>query len=251
MARHKVGASAVGHAERLRDRRHDALGALRRCQPDDPGAARVLVQQRPRRDQGQTGLSGAAAPREGDELRTVGEEGGPDGLELFLAADERSHRRRQVRRAHGQRPRRREGRRPLPVDHQVEEPLRGGEVLQPVLAEVIGGRLRRQHRPRGGGDQDLAAVRRGRHPRRAVHLEPDIAGGAMARVAGVHAHPHPRFRPRPQASSRPAQAPLSSPPPATAPAPASPKTAKKASPSVRSTQPRCASMAPLTQAWSV
>ena len=72
---------------------------------------------------------------------------------------------------------------------ELEQPLRGAQVLQPMQAEVahidagkVHGRLRQQHLP---------AVSGGRDPRRPVHVEPDVALIDSKRLARVQTHPHP------------------------------------------------------------
>jgi hypothetical protein len=81
---------------------------------------------------------------------------------------------------------------------ELEEPLRRAQVLEPVLPQVAhldAGEIRRRLR-----EQHLAAVPGGGDPRRAVHVEADVALVAEPlRLAGVHAHPHahrPVARPR-------------------------------------------------------
>ena len=76
-----------------------------------------------------------------------------------------------------------------PVDHQLVEPLRLVEILQPPLTEIedrhagrqvlLGELLRRR------GEQHLAAVPGRPDPRRAMHADPDVALAAAPRLTGV------------------------------------------------------------------
>jgi hypothetical protein len=71
---------------------------------------------------------------------------------------------------------------------ELEEPLRRAQVLEPVLPQVAhldAGEIRRRLR-----EQHLAAVPGGGDPRRAVHVEADVALDIFHRLARVEAHPH-------------------------------------------------------------
>ena len=120
-----------------------------------------------------------------------------------------------------------------PVDHELREPLRPRQVLEPVLAEVaqldavgqlgldqLAGRLREQHLP---------AVAGGADPRGARHVEADVAGRRRptARRCGS--------RSGPRAASRRARAARAR-PPATAPV-ALGNATKNASPCVSTSRP--------------
>ena len=107
-------------------------------------------------------------------------------------------------------------------------------------------RLARQ-RAGGSGEEELASVSRRRDPGGAVNLQTDVAGGATLDVADVQPHPHAQLADLrgpgvgahgPQRADRRARGRR-----------ASGKVAKKASPSVPSTYPPSASMAPPTSAW--
>jgi hypothetical protein len=75
------------------------------------------------------------------------------------------------------------------VRSELEDPLRAGEVLEPVLPEIAqavrGGQGRRRRR-----HEDLAAVARRGNPCRAVDVAADVALGRQVRRPGVDAHPH-------------------------------------------------------------
>ncbi len=63
---------------------------------------------------------------------------------------------------------------------QVLKPV-GTEIAQPIGARESRGRCRHQ---------DLPAVTAGRDPRRAVHVDPDVALVVEERGAGVNSHSH-------------------------------------------------------------
>ena len=121
-----------------------------------------------------------------------------DLRELLLPADQRRRLHGEVRRPVLERARRRE----LgvePVDHELREPLRPGQILEPVLAEIshrdalgqlvlheLARRLREQHLPAVAGRADSSGAR---------HVEADVAGRGQSGVAGVDADPHAELRP--------------------------------------------------------
>ena len=83
----------------------------------------------------------------------------------------------------------------LPVAELVE-PLRCGQVLEAVLAQVAQERPVDQ-RAGGGGDEHLAPVARRRDPGCPVHVDTDVALLREQGRTGVEAHAHPD-RPRGQ-----------------------------------------------------
>jgi hypothetical protein len=66
------------------------------------------------------------------------------------------------------------------IDHQLEQPFRLQEILQPVLAEITqprpAGQTPLYQTPRGIGQKNLTAIRRRRDPGRPVHVQPDVVG---------------------------------------------------------------------------
>ena len=207
----------------------------------------MLVQQVRGGDQREAGLARAAAAGERHEPLPLHQQCGAQALELVLPPDQRRRARRQVGRTGLVGAGRRERRRAATVDDRAEQRLRRGEVLQAMGAQRLDGRRVADEGARGGGQQQLAAVRGGRDPRRAVDLQPEIAGRVALHVPDVQAHPHaqladlrrPRMGPqRPQRRDGGARA-----------AAASANVAKKASPSVRSTKPPSAAIAPPISAW--
>jgi hypothetical protein len=100
---------------------------------------------------------------------------------------------RQIERHRPGGPRRRKGRRQT-GDDELRQSLRPVEVLQPVLAHVaeldVRWQLLLDQPARDAREQNLAAVRRRRDPRRTVNAEADVALATDTRLAGVQAHPH-------------------------------------------------------------
>jgi hypothetical protein len=82
-----------------------------------------------------------------------------------------------------------------PVDHQLEQALRLGQVLELVGACVP----KREVRAAVAfdealgvfGDEHLTAVRCGGDPRGAMHVDAEVMGVGNQRLARVHAHSHP------------------------------------------------------------
>jgi hypothetical protein len=113
--------------------------------------------------------------------------------ELALAPDERGQLRRQVVRAGIDRAQRRELQ-PEALGHHLGQRLRLAQVLEPVAPQAaqrdLGSEIRRCQRPNRVGDHDLAAVRRGRDPRRAIDVQPDEPGRGAGGLPGVQAHAH-------------------------------------------------------------
>ena len=110
----------------------------------------------------------------------------------------------QVRGPHRQRPRRREGRRALAVDDRAVQSLGQREVLEPVLAEIVGldrAACQRHDRVR---EQDLATVS-GRATRAARWISsPTYPVALRSHVPRVqpHAHPQPPISRRPPARTQ-------------------------------------------------
>ena len=128
-------------------------------------------------------LARAARARDGDEPRPVGEQR-DQLLELTLAADERDRDDGQI--GGVERPEGREV-----ALSELEEALCAGQILQAVLAEIADGSVGRQEAAGRLGDDDLAAVRGGGDPRRAVDVYADVPLVGHERLAGVNAHPNP------------------------------------------------------------
>jgi hypothetical protein len=74
---------------------------------------------------------------------------------------------------------------------ELEEPVRGAEVLQAMLAEVNELAVFPEKLPRRLREQDLPAVARAHDPRRAVDVYADVPLVGHDRFAGVDTDPHP------------------------------------------------------------
>ena len=72
---------------------------------------------------------------------------------------------------------------------ELIDPLRPRQVLEPMLAEVDDIVVSREQVARRLGEQHLAAVARGRDPRRAMHVHADVARLRQQRLAGMDADP--------------------------------------------------------------
>ena len=173
----------VGGPDGLGDLRGQELG-IRETRQRHPEDAVVELPDEFRRElESEPCLARAARARDGDEARPVREHR-DELLELPLAADERDRDDRQV--GCVERP---EGRELALAE--LEEALGADQVLQAVLAEVADRSLCLEKAARRPGDDDLAAVRRGCDPRRAVDVHADVAFLGHERLAGVDAHPDP------------------------------------------------------------
>ena len=73
---------------------------------------------------------------------------------------------------------------------ELEHALGRGEILEPVLAEIVQRRRRLDERSRRRRDEHLAAVAGRRDPRRAMHFRADVALVGDERRPGVHADSH-------------------------------------------------------------
>ena len=159
------------HTEGLRDRRRNELRIADRRERDEESAVAECRRRLLGDAERQSGLSGPSGPGQRDESRFL-EEPLPFG-DLALAADEARRLRRQERRGAIECPKRRKVG-SAPADHELVEALRTREIFQPEFAEIADrhavAKIRtRQCRGRVG-QQHLAAVSRGRDPRRAVHV---------------------------------------------------------------------------------
>ena len=72
---------------------------------------------------------------------------------------------------------------------ELKQPLRGAEILEPMLAEVAQRRARKERRRRRR-DQQLPTMPRCSDPGGAVHVGADVALGGQQRRARVNSHPH-------------------------------------------------------------
>ena len=167
--------------DRRPDRRLHERRIRQRGQGDEPHAVGEVVDDVRRSLQGQARLPGSTGPSERDqpmgayELRHL--------RQLALTTDQRHRLHGQVRLVQALQ------RRELTLA-ELEDPLRRGQVLEPVLAEVtqtvlarkVARRLRHQHLP---------TVTRSRDPRRSMDVDADIAVLRQQRLARVDTHPHP------------------------------------------------------------
>src|SRR5207245_7120770 len=80
------------------------------------------------------------------------------------------------------------------VDHKLVKALGAREVLEPVQAQVAQREMCRQgrldQRPGGVGNHHLASMRRSRHPRSVVYIDPDVFLADQRRLSCVHADPY-------------------------------------------------------------
>ena len=180
-------AAAVCELERAGDGGQDAGGVADRRERDHERAAGQIVEQPAREREREARLARPARADQGHEPDPVPQQR-LEMVELAFAAHERREVRGQVRRPRLSRVQRAELGGVAPVAHHVKEPLRAGEVLEPVLPEVLDLRVVVQQGARRGRDQDLAAVGGRPHPRGAVHLQTDVAELCALDVSGVHAH---------------------------------------------------------------
>ena len=147
----------------------------------------VLVAIEPARSglQGEARLAGPTGADEREEAADRVIEMSVDRGQLVRPADEGGPRGGQVGAPRFERPQRRElGRQAL--DLELEDPLRGAEVLEPVWPEVTSANL--DERPRGLRQEDLAAVANGGDARSPVDVDPDVAIRGWSRLAGVESH---------------------------------------------------------------
>ena len=182
-------AGVVSELERAGDGGQDAGGIADRRERDHERAAGQIVEQPAREGQREAGLTRPARADQRHEPDPVPEQR-LEVVEFALAAHERREVLGQVRRPRLGRVQRAELGGVAPVAHHVKEPLRAGEVLEPVLPEVLDLGLVAQQGARRGRDQDLATVGGRPHPRGAVHLQTDVAKLCALDVSGVHAHAH-------------------------------------------------------------
>ncbi len=147
-----------------------------------PDALRVVVRRGGRRLEREPRLAAAARARQRHEADVVPGEQLADFTQLAVAAEERRRGDRQVRAVEGLQ------RRELAVP-QLVDPLGGGEVLEPVLAEIA--HVRAGEIAGRGGEEHLAPVPGRRDARGAVDVEPDVALLRRDRLARVQTHAHP------------------------------------------------------------
>ena len=190
----------LGDAQSVRDGREDQrrVGDVR--QWHEPDAPWERLHHVPRELERQARLAGPAGTGEREQPAAQQQLAG--FVELALATHERRELRGQVVGAGVQRPDRREVR-AQPGDRDVPQPLRL-EVLEAMLPQRPERDALGQHRLHGGRrrprQHDLPAVSRGRHPRRAMDIGPDVQALRVEHaLARVEPHPHPdgrRSRPR-------------------------------------------------------
>ncbi len=175
-----LGQAVLG-AQRLPCHLQHQLGVAQRRQrhPEDP--VRVAVGGFGGGLQAQPGLARPAGAGQGQEARAL--EQGKHLLQLVLAAQEGRGRHGQVGAVQALE------RGELALAELVEA-LGGGQVLEPVLAQVAQD-VRAGQRGGGGGDQHLAAVAAGGDAGRPVHVHAHIALLAQEGRTGMDAHAHP------------------------------------------------------------
>ena len=170
-------------ADRRADRRQHDLRVTDGLQADPPDAVLVVVHCFRGCLDSEPRLPGAARPGQREQANLRVSEQLQDLAELLLAPDERCRLLRQIRLVE------RLQRRKVGVA-ELPDPLGRGQVLEPVIAEVVqavgAGELTRRLR-----DEHLASVPDRRDPSRAVDVEPGVALLGHDRLAGVDAHPHP------------------------------------------------------------
>ncbi len=129
------GRAALPESERLRDRGQDERGIGDRRQRDEEHALGEVLDELGGSLQREPGLARAARPGERQQTHVLPPQSLGDRSQLALAPDQRCGLDGQVRRPVLERAQRRELVR-QPVDHELREPLRPGQVLEPMLAEV-------------------------------------------------------------------------------------------------------------------
>ena len=151
-----------------------------------------LGQQLGGRPERQPGLAGS--PRAGESQKATVAEPLLNLLQLPPASHETGELDREVVRAGIHRPEGLElGRQP--VGHHLEDPLRPGQVLQPVLAEIperdaLGSR-RLDQGSGGRGGHDLSPVAGSGDPGRPVHIDAHVVVRTEYGLPGVKSDPHP------------------------------------------------------------
>jgi len=106
------------------------------------------------------------------------------------APDQRGRLNRKVRRPIPQGPQRRKLRWQA-LDKQLIEPLRRGEILQPVLTQILRPEPLVEELPGGLRDQHLTAMPGRHHPGCVVDIEADVVTLVQPWLTGVYTHPHP------------------------------------------------------------
>jgi hypothetical protein len=168
----------LGHVERARERGQDELGIAKRRERDPVDPVGVAIGGEAGRLQGKARLPGAARAGEGEQARSFEER--HDLGELGLPAEEGRRRHREVRAVEAL-----EGREVSLA--QLVDPLGGGEVLEPVLAEIA--QLDLDQWSCRGRDEDLTSVAAGGDAGCPVDVVSDVALLGEERRAGVQAHP--------------------------------------------------------------
>ena len=204
------------HSQGRPDGVADQRPVIQRSELDVPDATGVGIDEVRPDFQREPGLSNTPRPREGEDrgrfkarLR-VGD--------LLRATDEAGELVWQVVRGRFERSDRGKFGGQLRPDDLVQA-YRRREVLEPMLPEIpeahLVGHRRADQRVGRFREEDLAAMAGGADPRRAVHIDADVARPRAQRFARVQAHPDPNvgaLRPRVVAMSRCASMPASRPP---------------------------------------
>ena len=192
--------AGLAEPERLRDRGQDERGVGDRRERDEEDALREVLDQLGGGLEREPGLARAARAGERQQAHVVPPKPLGDRGHLALAADQRRGLDGQVRRPVLERAQRRELVR-QPVDHELREPLRPRQVLEPVLAEVAQrdpvGQLVLDQLARRLRDQHLPAVSGRADPRGARDVEAHVARRPDRRLAGVDPDPDRQLRRRP------------------------------------------------------
>jgi hypothetical protein len=173
-------------ADHARDRRQDERGVAHGAEVDEPDAVAEVADELGCDLEREPRLADPARAGERDEPRAASDQLEEVG-QLLLPADERLELERQVRVV--QAPERRE----LAAAELVE--VKGlGQVLQPVLAEVVQLERRVDQIARRLREENLAAVPHGGDARSADDVDTDVAVVGQRGLAGVNANPDPERR---------------------------------------------------------
>jgi hypothetical protein len=152
----------------------------RKGYPED--AVRVIVGELPGRPERQPRLPTASGAGQRGEPNIAAPQEIGYFVKLALTAEKRRRRYRQIRVGQGLQ-------RWECAVAELVEPLRRGEVFEPVSPEITDFDV-----DEGAGrraEQNLSAVRHGRDPRRTMHVVADVALGGHLCLARVQTHPHP------------------------------------------------------------
>ena len=194
-------AATAGRGDRqcLRDRRGHQFRILDGCQGYEVDTVRELIHDIGRDLQAEPCLARAAGAGECQQPGSAQQL--PTLTHLVVAADETRHLRGQVVRCGFQGAQCRKFAR-QPVDVELVQPFRTGEIFEPMQPEVLEGQAGWKHvideRARRFRDEHLAAVRRAGDPGGAVDIEAEVLVTDERRLAGVQPDAHlnaPSLRP--------------------------------------------------------